>query len=68
MEQKKTDFLVGLFVILGVIALLFMVLKAGNVLSLNIGQKTYEVTAVFANAGGLKPRAAVSARGSPWDA
>ena len=48
MEQKKTDFLVGLFVILGVIALLFMVLKAGNMLSLNIG---------------LKPRAAVSSAG-----
>lgn len=63
MEQKKTDFLVGLFVILGVIALLFMVLKAGNMLSLNIGQKTYEVTAVFANAGSLKPRAAVSSAG-----
>ena len=63
MEQKKTDFLVGLFVILGVIALLFMALKAGNMLSLNIGQKTYEVTAVFANAGGLKPRAAVSSAG-----
>ena len=63
MEQKKTDFLVGLFVILGVVALLFMALKAGNMLSLNIGQKTYEVTAVFANAGGLKPRAAVSSAG-----
>ena len=62
MEQKKTDFLVGLFVILGVVALLFMALKAGNMLSLNIGQKTYEVTAVFAN-GGLKPRAAVSSAG-----
>ena len=57
MEQKKTDFLVGLFVILGVVALLFMALKAGNMLSLNIGQKTYEVT------GGLKPRAAVSSAG-----
>ena len=30
MEQKKTDFLVGLFVILGVVALLFMALKASR--------------------------------------
>lgn len=55
--------LVGLFVMLGVAALLFLALKAGNMLSLNFGQKTYEVTAVFDNAGGLKPRASVSSAG-----
>ena len=43
MEQNKnlkTDFWVGVFVILGVAAVLFMALKAGNMLSLNFGQKT----------------------------
>ena len=66
MEQNKnlkTDFWVGVFVILGVAAVLFMALKAGNMLSLNFGQKTYRVTAVFDNAGGLKPRASVSSAG-----
>ncbi|MDL2058720.1 outer membrane lipid asymmetry maintenance protein MlaD [Mesosutterella sp. AGMB02718] len=64
MEQsRKTDLLVGVFVLLGIAALLFLALKAGNMLSLNFGQKTYEVTAVFDNAGGLKPRASVSSAG-----
>lgn len=62
-HSRKTDLLVGLFVMLGVAALLFLALKAGNMLSLNFGQKTYEVTAVFDNAGGLKPRASVSSAG-----
>ena len=60
---RKTEFLVGMFVLLGVAALLFLALKAGNMLTLNLGQKTYEVTAVFENAGGLKPRATVSSAG-----
>ncbi len=62
-HNRKTEFLVGLFVILGVAALLFMALKAGNMLSLNFGQKTYSVSAVFENAGGLKPRASVNSAG-----
>ncbi len=62
-HSRKTEFAVGLFVVLGIASLLFLALKAGNMLSLNLGQKTYAVTAVFENAGGLKPRASVSSAG-----
>ena len=62
-HSRKTEFAVGLFVVLGIASLLFLALKAGNMLSLNLGQKTYAVTAVFENAGGLNPRASVSSAG-----
>jgi len=43
-------------------ALLFLALKAGNLLSLNFDE-TYQVTAKFDNIGGLKARAAVKSAG-----
>ena len=46
--------LVGLFMMIGLAALLFLALRAGNMLSLNFGQKTYQVTAVFDNVGRVK--------------
>ena len=61
-RSRKSDLLVGLFMMIGLAALLFLALRAGNMLSLNFGQKTYQVTA-FDNAGGLKPRASVSSAG-----
>ncbi|WJF90602.1 outer membrane lipid asymmetry maintenance protein MlaD [Paraburkholderia bonniea] len=64
MKMKKTalDFWVGLFVVLGFVALLFLALKAGNMSSLSF-QATYPVTLKFDNIGGLKPRAAVKSAG-----
>ncbi|MFZ2999904.1 MAG: outer membrane lipid asymmetry maintenance protein MlaD [Undibacterium umbellatum] len=62
MEKKNLDFWVGLFVLLGAAALLFLALKAGNLSSLSFEQ-TYTVTARFDNIGGLKPRAAVKSAG-----
>jgi phospholipid/cholesterol/gamma-HCH transport system substrate-binding protein len=64
MTMKKTalDFWVGLFVVLGFIALLFLALKAGNMSSLSF-QSTYPVKLKFDNIGGLKPRAAVKSAG-----
>ncbi|WP_185219060.1 outer membrane lipid asymmetry maintenance protein MlaD [Paraburkholderia dinghuensis] len=64
MTMKKTalDFWVGLFVVLGFIALLFLALKAGNMSSLSF-QSTYPVKLKFDNVGGLKPRAAVKSAG-----
>jgi phospholipid/cholesterol/gamma-HCH transport system substrate-binding protein len=53
---------VGLFVLIGAAALLFLALKAGNLLSLNFDE-TYEVKARFDNIGGLKPRAPVRSAG-----
>ncbi|WP_213299106.1 outer membrane lipid asymmetry maintenance protein MlaD [Paraburkholderia sacchari] len=64
MTMKKTalDFWVGLFVVLGFIALLFLALKAGNMSSLSF-QPTYPVKLKFDNIGGLKPRAPVKSAG-----
>ena len=53
---------VGLFVMVGLAAVLFLALKSANLLSLNF-QKTYDVTARFDNIGGLKPKAAVRSAG-----
>ncbi|MDP1165185.1 MlaD family protein, partial [Klebsiella pneumoniae] len=47
---------------LGGAALLFLALKAGNLLSLNF-DATYQVSARFDNIGGLKPNAAVKSAG-----
>ena len=62
MQRSKNDFLVGLFVLIGAAAILFMALQAANLLSLNFEQ-TYQVIAKFDNIGGLKPRAAVRSAG-----
>ena len=62
MNESKNDVWVGAFVVLGGLALLFLALKAGNLLTLSF-DKGYEVTARFDNIGGLKPRAAVKSAG-----
>ena len=63
MNRKGVDILVGLFVLLGFGALVFLALRAGNMSSsLGLGE-TYPVTAKFDNIGGLKPRAAVRSAG-----
>ena len=62
MQQSRHDMWVGLFVLIGAAAVLFLALKAGNLLSLNFGE-TYQVAARFDNIGGLKPRAAVKSAG-----
>ena len=62
MQQSKNDIWVGLFVMLGVVAVVFLALQSANLLSLNI-QSGYRVTARFDNIGGLKPKAAVRSAG-----
>lgn len=62
MNQSKNDVWVGGFVVLGALALLFLSLKAGNLLNLNFSEG-YLVSARFDNIGGLKPRAAVKSAG-----
>jgi phospholipid/cholesterol/gamma-HCH transport system substrate-binding protein len=61
-ERSKNDVWVGLFVIIGLLAILFLALKSANLLNLSF-QPEYRVTAKFDNIGGLKPRAAVKAAG-----
>jgi phospholipid/cholesterol/gamma-HCH transport system substrate-binding protein len=62
MQRKSLDLWVGLFVLLGAAALLFLAMKAGNMSSLSFEQ-TYPVVAKFENIGGLKPRAPVKSAG-----
>ena len=62
MQQNKSDVWVGMFVLIGVLALVFLALQSANLLSLNF-EKTYAVTARFDNIGGLKPKAAVKSAG-----
>ena len=62
MQQNKSDVWVGLFVLVGAVALVFLALQSANLLSLNF-QQTYTVTARFDNIGGLKPKAAVKSAG-----
>ena len=65
MQPSKTDVWVGLFVMLGAAALVFLALRAGNLLTLDFN-KGYEVIARFDNIGGLKPQAAVRSAGISW--
>jgi len=58
MQRSKNDVWVGLFVLLGAAAILFLALKSANLLSLNF-QSSYNVSARFDNIGGLKRQAAV---------
>ena len=62
MQRSKNDIWVGLFVLIGAVAILFLALQSANLLSLNF-QSTYRVTAKFDNVGGLKPKAAVRSAG-----
>lgn len=62
MQRSNTDVWVGLFVLLGGAALVFLALQAANLLTISF-DKGYQVTAKFDNIGGLKPKAAVKSSG-----
>ena len=62
MNRTVLDLWVGLFVIAGVGALLFLALKVGSMSTVNSAD-SYEVVADFQNIGGLKPRAPVKSAG-----
>ena len=61
MSRSRNDVWVGLFVLLGAVAVLFA-LKSANLLQWSF-QKDYLVTAKFDNIGGLKSGAAVKSAG-----
>ena len=63
MNKKSTEILVGLFVVLGALSLLFLALKAANLGSFASGGDTYTLKARFDNIGGLKARAPVRSAG-----
>ena len=62
MHRKTIDVWVGLFVLLGLAALVFLALKAGNMSTISFSN-TYAVTGKFDNIGGLKPQAPVKSAG-----
>ncbi len=62
MSRSRNDVWVGLFVLLGAVAVLFLALKSANLLQWSF-QKDYLVTAKFDNIGGLKSGAAVKSAG-----
>ena len=62
MNKTVLDFWVGLFVIAGIVALLFLALRVGSMSAIKTND-SYEVVARFENIGGLKPRAPVKSAG-----
>ena len=62
MSNEKTDWWVGLFILLGGVALSFLALRAGNLSSFSFAP-TYTLSAKFDNIGGLKVRAPVKSAG-----
>lgn len=62
MGRKSIEALVGLFVVLGFAAIVFLALQAANLANFRVGN-TYTLTARFDNIGGLKVRAPVKSAG-----
>ena len=62
MHRKTIDIWVGLFVLLGLLSLVFLALKAGNMSTISFS-KTYTIVGKFDNIGGLKPQAPVKSAG-----
>jgi len=62
MGKKQIETLVGLFVLLGALAVVFLSLKAANLASFTL-DATYPLRARFDNVGGLKIRAPVKSAG-----
>jgi phospholipid/cholesterol/gamma-HCH transport system substrate-binding protein len=63
MNKKSIEVLVGLFVVLGALAMVFLALKAANLGSFSGGGDAYALQARFDNIGGLKARAPVRSAG-----
>jgi phospholipid/cholesterol/gamma-HCH transport system substrate-binding protein len=62
MNRSTLDLWVGIFVAIGIAAILFLALKVGNLLTLS-NEPGYRISAAFDNIGGLKVRAPVKAAG-----
>ena len=62
MQQRISQTVVGIFVVIVILALIFLAFKVSGLTSLGSGD-TYTVTADFNNIGGLKARAPVRISG-----
>ena len=63
MQQRQLELAVGVFILLGILALSFLALKVSGLSFQDTRRQTYTVTAEFNDIGGLKPRAKVSIAG-----
>ena len=63
MQKRNIEILVGGFVLLGFMGLVFLALKAANLGSMTSSGGSYLVTARFDNIGGLKAKAAIRTAG-----
>lgn len=62
MTQRSTDMVVGLFMVAGIVALLFLALQVSGLSPKSSGE-SYTLYANFNDSGGLTPRARVSLAG-----
>ncbi|HZM35780.1 MAG TPA: outer membrane lipid asymmetry maintenance protein MlaD [Burkholderiales bacterium] len=62
MNRSAIDLWVGIFVVIGFVALIFLALRVGNLASFSSGE-TYRIEATFSNIGGLKVRGPVKSAG-----
>jgi phospholipid/cholesterol/gamma-HCH transport system substrate-binding protein len=62
MNRSTIDLWVGVFVVAGFVALIFLALRVGNLASFNTGEN-YRIEGKFANIGGLKVRGPVKSAG-----
>lgn len=62
-KEQKVDFLVGIFMLAGICAFLFIMIKVSGIQGLGLSPKTYDITAEFQDIGGLKVHAPVTVAG-----
>lgn len=60
---RKQEIIVGLFVSIGLLALLVLALKVSNLSLVSSSSNSYRITAYFENVGGLRAKAPVSVSG-----
>lgn len=62
MQRSKYDLWVGLFVMLGIVSIVFLALKVGNLINLSF-DKTYTVDAEFSDLGSIRAGSPVKSAG-----
>lgn len=63
MQKRVIEITVGIFVLLGMVALLMLAIKVSGLNDIYESKNGYKISAEFINIGGLKPRAKVTMAG-----
>lgn len=63
MQQRQLELAVGVFILLGILALAFLALQVSGLSFQDARRQTYQISAEFNNVAGLKERAKVSVAG-----